>query len=109
MKIQLDTKAKTIKFEEDVKLATLLTTVKKLLPNDEWKEFVLITNTKIEYWTSPIIYKEIIKEVEPYRWPEYPWYDVTWSDSRNKVTYEASSVKKDADYSLKAGVFNVEA
>lgn len=74
MKLQIDTTYKTIKVEESVKLSKLVETLKRLFPNNEWKDFTLETNTTIEHWSSPIIIKEYIeteKRVNPYT---YPWY-----------------------------------
>jgi len=93
MKIQLDTTNKTIKLEEDVKLDTLVKTLNKLLPNKEWKNFILQTNTTISYFTNPIIYREIVKEKEPYYPPSYPWYN---ADDPTKL------------YRLNSGIYNIE-
>lgn len=38
MKLQIDTGAKSIKIEENVKFPKLIDTLKKLFPNNEWKE-----------------------------------------------------------------------
>ncbi len=71
MKLQLDTGAKTIKIEENVKLTKLMQVVKKILPNGEWQDFTLITNTVIERWHDPVY----IKEYYPKRqWWDSPWY-----------------------------------
>lgn len=76
LKLQLDTTKKTIKIDEDVKLTKLMSVVKRLLPNGEWMDFTLQTNTVIEHWT------------QPYRWywnePVYPWY--------TPVTYTATNL-----------------
>lgn len=100
MKIQMDTTRKTIKIEEDVKLSLLISTLKKLLPNNEWKSFTLQTNTVISYWHNPIYIKTYPK------YPEYPWYEpyTTWfsSDSPKNQNYST------AEYKLQSGVYNVE-
>ena len=71
MKLQIDTQAKSIKIENDIKLSVLISNLKKMFPNNEWKNFTLVTNTIIEHWSSPIIIKEY-----PRRYPyEYPWYN----------------------------------
>jgi hypothetical protein len=72
MKLQLDTDNKTIKIDESVKLTKLMQVVKKLLPNGEWQDFTLITNTTIQHWSSPVIYKEY------YPTPSYPWWQQPW-------------------------------
>jgi len=67
MKIELDTTKKTIKVEEKVNLNELLKTIKKLLPNNEWKDFSLETNTIIN-WSNPIV-------IDRYNnWWDYPHY-----------------------------------
>lgn len=101
MKIQLDTTNKTIKLESDVKLKTLVKTLDKLLPNKEWKQFTLQTNTTISYWNSPIVIRE-----QPYRL----WYEQPWITYMNKTTaeYKTDDNALMENYSLKAGVYNVE-
>lgn len=89
MKIQLDTIRKTIKIEENIKVSKLLKTLKKLLPND-WKDFMLETNTTIKDWFYPIY-------IEQY--PKYPFYP--WISTKGNTTAMI-------EYSLKPGVFNIE-
>jgi hypothetical protein len=95
MKIQLDTKAKTIKVEEDVNLNELFVALNKLFPNKEWKEFKLLVGSVI-YWSNPLIID---------RWPVNPWPTYPWitCDTSGTVTN-----KDDTPYTLTAGVFNVE-
>ena len=94
MKIQIDTTSKTIKLEENVKLSALVETLDKFFPNQEWKEFTLETNTTISYWSNPVIIRE-------YPRPYYtPWYGT------EKVYM--SSADRNSNYSLKAGIYNVE-
>lgn len=98
MKLQLDTTNKTIRVEERVRLSELIKIVKKILPN-EWKDFILETNTTIINWHEPII----IKEYPPYRpWKECPWYFNSSSTGYGKLT------DKNVNYQLKSGVFNLE-
>lgn len=93
MRIQLDTTNKTIKLENSVSLKEFFSKIKKLLPNNEWQQFTLETNTTITYWSNPIVIERTYPrwEWEPYK---SPWY------------VSSSGVK--ADYSLKAGTYNVE-
>ena len=99
MKIQLDTTNKTVKIEENIKVSKLIATLKKLLPED-WKEFTLETHTTINNWGSPYIIREYPVYPKPYI-PSYPWYC---------TTSKSYGVKENtADYSLKSGVYNVEA
>jgi len=99
MKLQLDTTKKTIKIDEDVKLSKLITTLKNMFPNGEWKDFTLEKNAVIEHWNNPIIYREYCKEVEPIK----PWYQqpyITCCGSTNSVDKN--------NYQLTSGVFNIE-
>lgn len=103
MKIQLDTTNKTIKIEEHVKISKLIEVLKQMLPSD-WKNFTLETNTTISYWNSPIVIKE---------YPSRPWYEQPWISYKSKDTLGVNlHYKEDMDkekYSLKSGVYNVEA
>lgn len=106
MKLQLDTTAKTVKIESDIKVSLLIKTLKALLPND-WKDFTLKVNTTIVGWTNPIIFPNYSTP------PSHPWYygtSITLGDgnstiSGNQVAYK-SSVSDTCE--LKAGIFNVE-
>lgn len=78
MKIRLDTEKKTIQIEDNVLLGELFKTLKKLIPNDEWKEFriepMVIDNT--------IFFNPVYVQPEPVTLPifipspEYPVYPV---------------------------------
>lgn len=98
MKIQLDTKNKTIKIEDDVKLSELVDTLERLLPKGKWKEFTLEVNTIIDRWSSPIIIRERRRP-----WWEYPH---TWMDCSS--TSLKDSTPKDSMYELKSGTYNIE-
>lgn len=93
MKIQLDTKAKTIKIEEDVKLKDFIAILDKLLPKKEWLKFTLETHTVINNWSNPIIIRDD-------SWYRRPW----WSGSSND--YEVSNNTN--GLKMQAGVYNVE-
>ena len=99
MNLQLDTTNKTVKVEENVKVIDLINLLKKMLPND-WEHFTLQTHTEITYWRDPIIIKE--PYYEPYK---YPWY-VNGSIDKQ---YMLEATKTTAEYSLKPGLYNVEA
>jgi len=101
MKIQLDTGAKTIKVESDIKLSELITNLKKLLPNNEWKKFTLQTNVTINNWNYPIIWRDY--NYKPYY--ETPWYcGRTITKGSTKPEYKSGTIM----CSLKAGTYNVE-
>ena len=89
MKLQLDTKAKTIKVESNILIKDLIKTLKKLFPNKEYENFVLQTNVTIQHWSNPIIIQE--EETSPY--PQYPW--AIWNGTNMSSE-------------LKIGVYNVE-
>jgi hypothetical protein len=102
MKIQLDTENKVIKVEEVVNLGELTETLERLLPNGEWKDFKLDTQTQINWTPNPIIIRE--QPYQPYNpgpWWEYPW--ITYGTNSINVSGEVTN------YSLKSGVFNIEA
>lgn len=113
MKIQLDTTNKTIKIEERVLISKLLTTLKGLLPNNEWKKYTLETHTVINNWNSPYIIKEIPVYPRPSFpvWPQYPWYTpyCSTTDKTSGIVGGIAMSKSSADYSIKSGVFNIEA
>jgi hypothetical protein len=107
MKLQLDTSNKTVKIEESVGLRELMDTLDRLLPNGEWKEFKLETNTVIKNWSTPIIIRER-------SWPylNAPWYTpigvgapaVRLSSVGSGVGVASPSTKV-----LKSGTYNIEA
>ena len=66
MKIQLDTTRKTMTIEEDIKLGNFVDLVKELLPDNEWKQYTLVTDTKIINWEKPIIMP--FKTYDPFDW-----------------------------------------
>lgn len=64
MKLQLDTDNKIIRIEESVNLNELMEVIKKLLPDGQWKEYKIETNSTI-IWSNPIV----IRDYNPYN----PW------------------------------------
>ena len=94
MKLQLDTTAKTVKIENDIKVSALIKTLKGLLPKD-WKDFTLQTNVTINNWSNPIY---IERWVNPPVQPTYPWY----GDSPSYTISFSDSP------TLKSGTYNVE-
>ncbi|HUX57093.1 MAG TPA: hypothetical protein VMV77_08970 [Bacteroidales bacterium] len=62
MRLQIDTKAKIIRVDENVKFDELIKVLDKLLPK-EWKSYTLETNAIIQ-WYKPIPY-----------YPARPYYD----------------------------------
>ncbi len=83
MKIQIDTKNKTLKVEDNIKLSELIKNLNRLFPNKEWKEYTLETSTNIYSWSNPIyIEKHYPANPAPY----YPWTNpmITWDCSATK-------------------------
>lgn len=103
MKIQLDLDNKVIRLDSNVNIAELFETLKKLLPQGEWKEFDIETNTTI-IWSNPYVYSPI---VVPYRDP-YPWWRdpiITYTD-KNMVVKDGSTFE--LRYSVGTGIYNIE-
>jgi len=77
MKIQLDTKKKSIKIEEPINLGEFIKTLEELLPNKKWKEFEIEVGTIIN-WGEPINITSyptvIIPSPSPLNPYTYPWY-----------------------------------
>ena len=99
MKLQIDTIAKTIKIDEDVKLGDLIKTLESLLLNDKWKEFKIEANANILKWVDPIPMPYI-----PWQ-PTYPYqpYTAPLSPPSNPPFWEVTC---DSGNNLKKGTFN---
>ena len=69
MKARIDTKLKTIAIDEPIALEELVKFMKALFP-DEWKEWKVDTNVKVEFGPSPIV----IERYPTRPWGPY-WYD----------------------------------
>lgn len=54
MKLKIDTSGKTIQVEEKVNLNELYGFLKKIFPNNEWKEFSIEAVPAIINWYNPI-------------------------------------------------------
>lgn len=63
MKIQIDTTAKTIRVEQSVKFAELITALDALLPDNGWREFELLSGA-IQHFGNPIVIQGVVR----------PWY-----------------------------------
>lgn len=92
MKIQLDTTNKTIKVEDSVNINEFFEIIKKILPNNEWKEFKLETSTIIN-WSDPIV----IKYYNP--------YNPTWV-KQSETICDTNGTQH--IYSLTPGIYNIE-
>jgi len=104
MKIQLDTIEKIIRIEESINLGEFYNTIKKLLPDNEWKNFKIETNNTIN-WANPIVIRDY-----PYNpTPVYPWWNtpnITCGTSSTSTGIASSSIKTTID--LNSGVYNIE-
>ena len=110
MKIQLDTENKTIKLEKEVVLSKLIETLEKLLPNGEWKEFTLETNTVIHHWSNPVVIPSVIPYPVPtYPRPYWPWYSYTRLDSNLHPADDKVSAGMNSNMMLHKGVYNIQA
>ena len=89
MNIQIDTNLKTIKLAETVNLKELSEVLDKLFPKKEWMEYKLETNTVINNWTTPIVYRNWY----PYQWqrPYITYGDSTRGDLNETFTTNNSS------------------
>lgn len=99
MKLQIDTKEKTIKVEDNVRLGDLCDTLERLLPEGIWHDYTLEANTVINNWTNPIIIKEIV----PYA-PTPIWYE--WKDTT--PPYHPTVTFSDSTMALNEGTFNIQ-
>jgi hypothetical protein len=72
--------------------------LENLLPLGSWKSFTLETNTVINHWDNPIIYKEIVP-FNPY--PQYPrpFWETPWICQGTVVQN---------GYQLNEGIYNIE-
>lgn len=112
MKIQLDLDNKRIKVEQEVNMGDFFNTIKKLLPDNLWKEFTF-DPTVINNWSNPIIIKEY--PTWPITSPSIPWHP---NSPYPWITYGTTSTPASAgDYSnqvmggkyqLQAGTFNLD-
>jgi hypothetical protein len=95
----MDTSAKTIKLESNIKLLELVKNLEKLLPKGLWKDFTLETSTIINNWTSPVVIHQ-----------KSPWWDrpylTTCDENPLKATYEVTCSNK--TMALQEGTYNLE-
>lgn len=106
MKLSLDTIQKTITIEESVNLNEFYEMIKKLLPDDLWKDFKLETNV-IQNWNSPIIIKEY--PIYPiYPSPSLPYQPPYWITCQTGTNIEGGFADTKTTYSLNSGVFNID-
>lgn len=87
MKIQIDTKEKTIRLEEQVSLTEFIELTKRLFPNGEWKDYKLIPNETIISQRFPII------DMTPFNSPDTIIYDSTpYVNCEGKLPFEVIEV-----------------
>lgn len=73
MKIQLDTKSKSIKIEEKVNINEFFKIIKQMLPNDSWKEYSFETAV-ITNWYNPIYYQPYVTSPATYPWTTMEYF-----------------------------------
>lgn len=101
MKIQLDTKNKTISIDENVNLGDFLELLEELLPNGKWADFTLIAQTVINWNSNPIIIDRYPQPAQPY-WQ--PW--ITYgSDGTGEIQGDLPQM---SNYNISEGVYNLE-
>lgn len=84
MKIQIDTESKMIRLEKQIELGTFFKYIKKLLPDGEWREYTLETNTIVN-WQNPVVIREIQRE--RYNDPWITWRDRTYTTMNGGITH----------------------
>ena len=110
MKIQLDTENKTLKLEKEVVLSNLIETLEKLLPNGEWKEFTLETNTVIHHWSNPVVIPSVIPyPAPPSPRPSWPWYSSPRLESNLHPADDKVRAGMNSHTMLNKGVYNIQA
>lgn len=88
MKLQIDIENKIISIEGRHLLKDIISTLDKLLPNKEWKDYELECEKVINNWCNPVFIKEY--PTNPYPNPTYP-SNPWWLDS---PTYNSGSENK---------------
>ena len=91
MKLQIDTTAKTIKVDENIKFDKLIKVLNKLLPK-EWKSYTLESNCTIIWGTYPwVTYNPIVYTPQPL----IPTWEVTCADtgSGSSITTTAYNIE----------------
>ena len=108
MKIQLDTDARTITLEEEVKLGEFFSIIEQLMPDGEWKFFKFkMAQIVITANNTPIVIEKYAPSIQypdpiPY---QYPWYTTTGestiSNTTNNVTSKLVKGTYTIDYQIK--------
>ena len=87
MKLQIDTENKTIKVEQNYKLADIVKNLEKLLPKNSpfgyWKDYTLETDS-IWYWYPYPCYTYRYPDIEPIKW-EVTSASATYDDTTTSV------------------------
>lgn len=90
MRIEIDTINKTIKLLDAVSLKELFYKLRQILPNGEWKQFTLDTNTIVNHLSFPTVIEKYPKISYP---STPPWYCCSTEDG----SYHLKSGKYQAD------------
>lgn len=86
MKIKIDTSTKIIQLEQSAKLTELFSLVKKLFPNDEWKQYSLEAVTIINNWNTPIYIPSVWRTDIPFN----DGWEITCSGNAETYCIEAN-------------------
>ena len=76
MRIEIDTTQKKLKVQENIKLGDLFAELKKMFPNNDWKDWTIEPTTVWQYYPYTPIYNT------PYVYP----YEITCSDHSGTIT-----------------------
>ena len=80
MKLQIDTKRKTITIESGINLGELFESLTLMFPKFAWKEYSIVPVKTIERWVDPILINQ-----QPI-FPAFPW--VTPSPTTSPIPFQ---------------------
>jgi hypothetical protein len=114
MKLQIDTRAKTIKIEESINASELFQLLNEMFPDSKWKEYLIIPVEVIREWRDPIVMPwPVPYDPAPWTNPYTPWrvnpYIITCGDTSEEVTnlYYAGSSDAPVAYGTSQSLYNV--
>ncbi len=94
MKIQMDTKEKTIALEESINLNELIDILNSLFQNEEWKKWTLNTKVIIQNRSNPIIIDKSTPVKYPWDQPQisYENMNATNTGNLNQLNLKSESI-----------------
>lgn len=114
MKLQLDLELKTITIEETINLDELVKQIKKLFPDNQWKEYSLKVG-QINNWINPIVIKEkeyvryypwITPNISPYTQPF--WYSGDYVNTGTLITNTNLSIDYNGEQNNYNQTYNIQ-